>query len=340
MGRMVSVVLPARNAARSLPGALESLAAQSLSDFEVLAVNDGSDDDGATLAVLEAFAARDARFRILNRPHAGIATALNTGLAAARGALVARMDADDVCHPRRLELQARYLDAHPEIGLVSCLAAFGGDRNAAKGYLNHLEWANSLTTPEALRLGAFRESPLPHPTVMFRAQLPGRFGGYRDGDFPEDYELWLRWLEAGVAMAKVPRTLYTWNDPPGRLSRTDPRYDAEAFHRIKAGYLARFLARINPFHPRVIVAGAGRITRRRAGHLLAHGVVITDWLDIDPRKVGKIVAGRPVRHLSETPPPDACFVLPYVASRGATQYLSRFLEERGFVLGRSYLPAA
>jgi hypothetical protein len=56
--------------------------------------------------------------------------------------------------------------------------------------------------------------------------------------------------------------------------------------------------------------------------------------------VGKIVAGRPVRHLSEVPPPDTCFVLPYVASRGATQHLSRFLEERGFVMGRSYLPAA
>ena len=64
-------------------------------------------------------------------------------------------------------------------------------------------------------------------------------------------------------MAKRPEALVTWNDPPGRLSRVDPRYAPGAFHRIKAGYLARFLARTNPFHPRVLVAGAGRITRRR-----------------------------------------------------------------------------
>jgi glycosyltransferase involved in cell wall biosynthesis len=337
---MVSVVLPVRNASVTLPDALDSLAAQTFSDFEVLAVNDGSDDNGATLAVLNAFAARDPRIRILDRPHGGIVAALTAGLAAAHGNAIARMDADDVCHPRRLELQARYLDEHPAIGLVSCLADFGGDRHAARGYLRHLEWANSLRTPEEIRLGVFRESPLPHPSVLFRAALPKRFGGYREGDFPEDYELWLRWLEAGVVMAKLPQALLTWNDPPDRLSRTDPRYAAAAFHRIKAGYLARHLARTNPFHPKVIVAGAGRITRRRAEHLLAHGVVITSWLDIDPNKVGKDVAGRPVLHLSDVPRPDTCFVVPYVASRGVTEYLSTFLENRGFVLGRSYLPAA
>jgi hypothetical protein len=250
------------------------------------------------------------------------------------------MDADDLCHPRRLEAQAGFLREHPGVGLVSCRVAFGGDAARAQGYLTHVEWANGLTSPEAIRLGAFRESPLPHPTVMFRAGLPGRFGGYRQGDFPEDYELWLRWLEAGVVMAKLPETLLTWNDPPGRLSRTDPRYDAAAFHRVKAGYLARYLAGINPRHPEIIVAGAGRITRGRAGHLLSHGVRITAWLDIDPRKVNKIVAGRPVLPLTCVPDPDRCFVVPYVASRGAVEYLSRFLESRGFVLGRSYLPAA
>ncbi len=337
---MISVVMPVRNAAASLPAALDSLFAQTLGDFEIVAVDDGSTDGGATRAVLRAHARRDARLRVLDRPHGGIVAALTAGLAAARGDAIARMDADDVCHPRRLERQAAFLDAHPEVGLVSCLAAFGGDPEAARGYKAHLDWANGLVTPGDIRLGLFRESPLPHPTVMFRAELPGRLGGYRQGPFPEDYELWLRWSEAGVAMAKLPEALVVWNDPPGRLSRTDPRYDPEAFHRIKAGYLARQLARINPHHPAILVAGAGRITRRRAEHLLAHGVAITAWLDIDPRKVGKVVAGRPVLALSEVPPPSACFVVPYVASRGATEDIAAFLTRRGFVLGRSFLPAA
>lgn len=337
---MVSVVLPVRNAAASLPAALDSLLSQTGCDFEVVAVNDGSDDDGSTRDILDAAARRDPRLRPLHRPHGGIVSALTAGLAATRGDYIARMDADDICLPGRLERQARFLDTHPEVGLVSCRAAFGGDAAKANGYSEHVRWANSILAPEAIRLAIFRESPLPHPTVMFRAGLPDRHGGYRQGDFPEDYELWLRWLAAGVVMAKLPETLLVWNDPPKRLSRADPRYAPEAFHRIKAGYLARYLAQANPFHPEVIVAGAGRITRRRASHLLAWGVRITAWLDIDPRKVGKVVAGRPVLRLEDVPGPEACFAVPYVASRGASEYLSAFLESRGFVLGRTYLPAA
>ena len=109
---------------------------------------------------------------------------------------------------------------------------------------------------------------------------------------------------------------------------------------LPAGYLARLLARINPHHPTVLVVGAGRVTRRRAEHLLDHGVVITAWLDIDPRKVHCVIGGRPVLPLTDTPPPGDCFVLPYVSSRGAVESLSAFLERRGFRLGRSYLSAA
>ncbi|OLN25337.1 Glycosyl transferase, group 2 family protein [Desulfovibrio sp. DV] len=337
---MISVVLPARNAAATLPAALASLAAQTLPDFEVIVVDDGSDDGGATRAVAAAFAGRDSRFRLLSRPHGGIVAALEAGVAAARGSAIARMDADDVCHPERLRLQARHLADNPQVGLVSCRVAFGGNSQAARGYQTHIDWCNSVTTSRDIRLGIFRESPLPHPSVLFRRELLARHGGYRHGDFPEDYELWLRWLEAGVVMDKLPEVLLTWNDPPGRLSRADPRYQTEAFFRIKAGYLARCLARINPFHPRVVVAGAGRITRRRAERLLAHGIVIEAWLDIDPDKVGKTVAGRPVVHLHDVPGPQACFVLPYVASRGATEYIIDRLQARGFVIGQNCLPAA
>ena len=337
---MISVLLPVRNAAASLPAALASLLSQTGCNFEVVAVNDGSDDGGATRDILDTAARRDPRVRPLHRSHGGIVAALSAGLAVARGEYIARMDADDLCLPGRLERQAHHLDTHPEVGLVSCRTAFGGDAARANGYREHVRWANSVLAPEAIRLAIFRESPLPHPSVMFRTDLVRRFGGYRQGNFPEDYELWLRWLAAGVVMAKLPETLLVWNDPPGRLSRTDPRYDPEAFHRIKAGALARYLSAVNPYHPEIIVAGAGRVTRRRAGHLLDWGVRITAWLDIDPRKVGKVVAGRPILPLTAVPGPESCFVVPYVASRGATEYLSTFLESRGFVLGKTYLPAA
>src|SRR5690606_25812923 len=108
----VSVLMPCYNAAATLDETLASLAAQNHSDFEIVAVDDGSRDD--TLAILHNWAAREPRLRVLAREHAGIIPALNAGLEACRGAYVARMDADDLSDPARLSKQSAYLDAHPE----------------------------------------------------------------------------------------------------------------------------------------------------------------------------------------------------------------------------------
>jgi len=338
MTPLVSVLLPAYNAAATLPAALDSLLAQTLDDFEVVAVDDGSAD--ATAEVLSAYARRDARVRPVSIPHAGIVSALNAALDAARGEFLARMDADDLAHPERLSRQAEALAKEPDLGLVACRVDFGGCRAASAGYARYVDWTNSLLSPEEISLNRFVESPLAHPSVMYRAAVAREHGGYRDGDFPEDYELWLRWLDAGVRMRKLSQALLTWTDSPGRLSRVDARYAFGAFYATKAGYLARWLARRNPHHPEVVVAGAGRVTRKRVELLTTHGVRIAAYLDVDPRKVGHTVQGRPVLHRDQVPGPRECFVLSAVASHGAREDIAGFLEARGFVLGESWLPAA
>ncbi|MBF0481605.1 MAG: glycosyltransferase [Desulfovibrionaceae bacterium] len=335
----ISVVLPARNAARSLPAALDSLFRQTLRDIEIIVLDDGSDDDGATRRVIETYAACDRRLRPGFLPRRGIAATLNSGLAPARADIVARMDADDVSLPARLELQADLLDDHPEVAVAGCLVAHGGDRVRNAGYARHVSWANSLTRHEEIALGLFRDSPLPHPSVAFRKNAVLEHGGYRLGDFPEDYELWLRLATGGARFAKVPETLLVWNDPRGRLSRTDARYAPEKFAAVKAPHLARWLSRHNPHHPEIIVAGAGRITRKRAEFLTACGVCIKAYLDVDPDKIGRIVHGRPVLHRDEVPGPEKCFVASYLSGVGAAADVSAFLESRGFKRAASYLLA-
>jgi glycosyltransferase involved in cell wall biosynthesis len=333
----VSVLLPVHNAAGSLRRAVESIRRQTCADWELVAVDDGSTDGSA--ALLEAAARDEPRLRVLRRPHEGIVAALQAGLAAARGGLVARMDADDESHGARLEEQAKFLEAHPDIGVVGCLVGYGGDRTANAGYARHVDWLNTLVTPDQIALNRFIESPFAHPSVMFRRELAERHGGYRAGEFPEDYELWLRWAEAGVRMAKVPRVLLTWHDPAGRLSRTDSRYDAEAFYRVKAAYLARALAR-DLRGRRLFVWGAGRPTRKRAAHLEAEGCAIAGYVDIDPKKTGRSLAGRPVIPPTALPPPGGIFVLGYVASRGARELIRGELARRGYAEGRDFLMCA
>jgi len=335
----ITVLLPVLNAEDTLEAAVGSILGQTETDFELIAVNDGATD--RTGELLASFARQDPRVRVLHHEQRqGIVPALNDGLAIARGVYIARMDADDTCAPERLALQRTALDAAPGLGLVGSCVAFGGDREQHAGYALYVDWTNSLLDHETIALNRFVESPFAHPSVMFRRGLTDQFGGYRDGDFPEDYELWLRWLDVGVRMAKLPETLLTWSDPPSRLSRVDQRYSFKAFYRCKAEYLAKWLARHNPHHPDLVVWGGGRETRKRAEFLCQHGVRICSYIDIDPRRIGQVIHGRPVWAEEDIPSPEDCFVASFVGSRGARDDIRGRLVLRGFVEGRHFIMAA
>ncbi|HRY48061.1 MAG TPA: glycosyltransferase [Candidatus Paceibacterota bacterium] len=337
MTARVSVLMPVFNAAATLERAVISMVRQTLQDWELIVVDDGSTDE--TPRLMAQWARRDPRIRWVRRPHRGIVASLNQGLALARARHLARMDADDISTADRLEEQWSFLERNPDIGLVGCLVEFGGDRLRYAGYARHVDWINSLRNPIEIQLGRFVESPFAHPSVMFRSDLPAKHGNYRQGDFPEDYELWLRWLEAGVVMAKVPKVLLRWNDAPHRLSRRDPRYDLEAFYRCKAVYLARWLRR-EAGRRRFLVWGAGRLTRRRVGYLEKEGIRIDGYIDIDDRKIGRNYQGRLVFSPNEIPSPSDVFILGYVSKPNARELIRERLVKRGFAEGSDFLLAA
>lgn len=151
-------------------------------------------------------------------------------------------------------------------------------------------------------------------------------------------------------MAKVPRCLLVWNDPPARLSRTAGRYSAEAFYRLKAEWIARWLRaaaekvrrgrQSRPAGRPIFVWGAGRVTRRRAEHLPTHGVRIAGYIDIDPKKIGRNIDGVPVIRPGALPSRGEVFVLGYVASRGARELQRATLAGLGYVEGRDFLMCA
>jgi glycosyltransferase involved in cell wall biosynthesis len=332
----VSVLLPARDAAATLEVAIESIRGQSEQRWELLVVDDGSTD--TTAAVAEKQAGADGRVRLLRQPARGIVAALNHALARARAPLIARMDADDRSRPERLAEQCAYLDAHEAIGLVSCRVHYAGDRAAHAGYAAYVDWLNTLTTPEAIGLSRFVESPVAHPSVVFRRQFCRRFGAWRAGAFPEDYELWLRWLEAGVRFAKVEATLLDWADPPERLSRVDARYGQGAFYRLKCAYLKKHLRHTpGPGRP-LWLWGAGRQTRRRFRPLEEAMGGFAGYVDIDPKKIGQRIAGAPV--VGPEAIPEAAFVLLAVGSRGARELCRERLTAAGRREGADFLAVA
>ncbi|MDP2138370.1 MAG: glycosyltransferase [Candidatus Didemnitutus sp.] len=335
---LVSVVMPVHNAAATVARAVSSVQTQTLRDWELIVVDDGSTD--STREHLLEYSLNDPRLRVVTIDRRGIVAALNAGLAVATGEFVARMDADDESAPPRLAAQARFLQTNGDCGLVGCRVGFGGDRAVSAGYALHIEWINSLLTPREIALNRFVEAPFAHPSVMFRRTLVEDHGGYVEGGFPEDYELWLRWLDAGVPMAKLPEILLTWHDLPGRLSRTDKRYSPEAFYQLKAKWIAEWLRHDVVASREIWIWGAGRPTRKRAAHLAEHGIRIAGYLDIDARKTGRDVGGVPVVLPEEMPSAERCFVLSYVGNRGARDYNRNELKAAGRVEGRDFLLCA
>jgi glycosyltransferase involved in cell wall biosynthesis len=331
----LSIVMPVRDAADTVTHAMESILGQTQPAWELVVVDDGSVD--GTAGILASFARSDPRIRVITTPRNGIARALQTACRAVRGNWIVRMDADDRMHPERLAAQWEFARRNPDLGVVSCLVRHGGD---APGYAAHVGWLNSLLTPEQIALRRFVEAPVAHPSVMFRRELLDVHGGYREGDFPEDYELWLRWLDAGVRFGKVPRELLVWNDPPARLSRNDPRYAVERFYQVKCAYLARWLrSNVDPVR-KLWLWGAGRITRRRFDALESHGFPFEGFIDVDQRKAGLHRDGRRVVMGNALPERDRAFVIVGVGNRGARDLIAADLTNKGRVEGRDFILSA
>lgn len=332
---VISVLMPCYNAALTLPEALESLICQTLQDFEVIIVDDGSSD--ASPRILAAWAAAHPRLRVISQPHRGIVAALNTGLGSCRAELVARMDADDRSNPARLERQAAYLQAHPQVGVVGCQVEAYPVGQVREGLQVYLQWQNALLSDADIRREMFVESPLAHPSVVFRKGLVEQAGGYQDHGWAEDYDLWLRLYLSGVRFAKLPETLLGWRERPERLTRTDGRYSLENFLRAKAHYLA-----LGPLAGRdaVIVWGAGMHGRRLGKHLQRQGAPLQAYIDIDPRKIGNRRRGLPILSPEELPDLWRSYqrpaVLASVGTRGARALIRQRLNSFGLVEGEDW----
>lgn len=147
-------------------------------------VDHGSTDE--TPFLLANFQSREPRLTVIRQAALGIVSALQKGCEVAQGRLIARMDADDVMHPHRLARQFDFLQGNPLMGLVSCLVRLGGSTERQAGYAAYVDWINSLQDPQEISLARFVESPVAHPSVLFRREMIAQYGGYRDGDFPED----------------------------------------------------------------------------------------------------------------------------------------------------------
>ena len=207
--------MPVYNAEPYIAQAVQSICQQTFTDFEFIIVNDGSTD--GTTAILQDFARRDARIKLISRPNTGVVGASNDALTAARGEFIARVDGDDIAMPTRLEKQLRYMRAHPECSaLGSWVRMIDSDGDPVRIY-------QVPTDHDDIDHALFRTWAIFHPTMMTPREIIMKVGGYREEYRTlEDLDLFLRLGEQG-RMANLPEPLVEYRQHVCSMCLTNSR---------------------------------------------------------------------------------------------------------------------
>jgi glycosyltransferase involved in cell wall biosynthesis len=329
----VSILLPAWNAAATLPACLASIARQTLTAWECVIVDDGSTD--GTPAIAGAAARVDPRFRVIAVPHGGLIGALNQGLRHCRASLIARMDADDLMHRDRLTAQTDALDRNPKLAAVGCYVRLFPRRHLSPRLREYEHWLNGVGNDRDVRREVFVECPIAHPSLMMRRPMAAL--GYEDRDWPEDYDLVLRAIACGLRIGMVRRRLIAWRDGPDRLSRTSSRYDLARFTACKAHFLARgFLSAF----PRYVLWGYGSTGRALRRALETHDKSPSHIIDVKAGRLGQRIRGAPVMPPDAMPSLRGSPLVVSVARPGPRTEIRAALTSMGFVEGHDYVCAA
>jgi glycosyltransferase involved in cell wall biosynthesis len=206
----VSVVMPVFNGLPYLADAIDSVLAQTVEAFEFIIVDDGSSDGSRDL--LEHYAARDRRIRVLrNETNLGIAESLNRGMSQCRGEYIARMDADDVSLPARLQQQVEFMDKSPDVGVCGTWFTTMGEESTT--------YSHPLSDAQIKAHHLLRDTAICHPTAFVRRSVWSASGvTYRGDEVPAE-DLWL-WIRLGFVtrLANVPQSLLNYRVHPFQAS--------------------------------------------------------------------------------------------------------------------------
>lgn len=250
MNTVCTVLLPVYNGQMYLKKAIESILKQTYKEFELLIINDGSTD--STDQIVRSY--KDKRIRyIVNKKNIGLVETLNRGIKKASGTYIARMDADDLSHPQRLQKQIAFLSSHPDYGLVGSLFGLINEKREVREI-----GGAKLLGNEDLKLGLLFGNVFCHGETMFRKALFIQYNLFYDKKYQycEDYELWTR-MSRYTKFMNLPEVLYFYMTNPQGISAHSKELMEENAKRVMLKYrkMAGFPKISLPFLINLVING-------------------------------------------------------------------------------------
>jgi glycosyltransferase involved in cell wall biosynthesis len=223
---IVSVLLSVYNCEKYLSEAIDSVLVQTFTDWELILINDCSTDSSGEIA--NVYAAKDQRIRYFSmNNNSGLATCLNFGISQAIGKYIARLDADDIMKPERLEKQVAFMEEHLEMGIVGS-SVESIDENG-----NFIANLNVETEPQKLKKLLPIKNPFFHPSIMMRVSFLREVGEYSSQyPYAEDYDMWIRFAQIS-SVGNIPLTLTKYRVLTTSVSRKSLRYQSRDVVKLK-----------------------------------------------------------------------------------------------------------
>lgn len=273
--------MPYKNAAPYLAQCLDSIRNQTIENWELIAINDHSDDD--SLSILNNYSSKDDRIRCLNNVGTGIISALRLAYQHAKGTYITRMDADDIMTPKKLELLVEQIKLHGKGTLAVGLVEYISATEVGDGYRSYEQWLNKLSRDNTNFTAIYKECVVPSPAWMLLREDLDRCGAFDPDIYPEDYDLAFRMRAARLKVQATTKVVHYWRDHPQRSSRTDNNYKDNSFLKLKVYH---FLKSDHDIKKQLVLWGAGNKGKKIARILGEQGISFR-WITNNIKKIGK-----------------------------------------------------
>ena len=281
MTKLISIIMPVKNADLFLDECIESIISQSYSNWELLAVNDNSTDE--TLEILKRFSTLDSRITAVNNQKNGIIEALKTGYNISKGGFITRMDADDVMPKIKLEKLQKLLIISGKGFVATGLVKYFSEKPLGNGYIKYEQWLNDLSSKGLNYSEIYKECPIPSPCWMMWKDDFELCGGFNSETYPEDYDLAFRMYQNKIQPKCSNEILHHWRDSENRASRINNNYKDNHFIPLKIKHFKDI--DYNP-NNQLYLWGAGKKGKKIAQALLKNNIPFR-WLCNYQSKIGR-----------------------------------------------------
>lgn len=325
----ISILMSVKNTRQFLPACLDSILDQTFTDWELIAVDDHSDDN--SLKILESYAEKDHRISVYSSDGHGIIPAIKKAFAKAEGKYITKMDSDDIMIPEKVEIFYTIMQSNDENTIATGgVDYFASGKELKQGYQYYAEWVNSHLENNSQYRDLYYECPIPSPVWMTSKENIHRIGGISSGMYPEDYDLAFRFYQHNCPVKSTEKIIHRWRDHHGRATRNLKQYEDRTYFEIKIHYFKQI---DRDMKRDLLLWGSGSKGKHLAQKLIDQELKFR-WTCNNPRKWGKHIYNIEMEK-PKTYSPNDVQIITAVSAPKERSILKKKLLKAGFEINDS-----